>query len=104
MNPPTLYAADPLVIPAQSLDKIWVEVIEIFAPSPSEDATAIVRLRRFGTDGGVTHVAPDTYKIEIEDLLQKAADDPDLAAAVQAIMKYVAKAGRERGLIAPPEA
>lgn len=97
---PVLYAETPLSVPAKSFDKVWIELIEISAPSPDGDAVARVRLRRFQTVDGVSELEPDSVKLEVADILSKSATDPDLAAAVGALMAYIAKVGREEGIIA----
>lgn len=100
MNIPLLMAAQPLALPARNYDRIWIEAVEISAPSPSGDAVARVRLRRFEVDAdGVVHTEPDSQKLEIEDILTKAATDPELAQAVGSLMAYIAKAGREQGVV-----
>jgi hypothetical protein len=94
-------SADPLVVPARVYDRVWVELIEIAAPSPSGDAMASIRLRRFCLDEqGTVHVEPDSQRITVGDLLATADTDADLAAAVSAIMGYVAKVGVEQGVVA----
>jgi hypothetical protein len=101
MNTPLLIAADPLVVPARVYDRVWVELIEIAAPSPSGDATASIRLRRFCVgDEGAVHVEPDSQRITVANLLATADEDADLAAAVSAIMGYVAKVGVQQGVVA----
>jgi hypothetical protein len=101
MNIPLLMAAAPLVIPARNYDRIWIEAVEISAPRPDGDAVARVRLRRFAVDeSGVVHTEPDSQKLEIADILSKATTDPTLAAAIEAIMAYIAQAGAEQGVIA----
>jgi len=103
MELPLLIAAQPLAVPARTYDRVWIEAIEITAPSPSGDATARVRLRRFDVDeSGVVHTEPDSQKLEVENLLASAQSDPDLAAAVGSLMAYIAKGGIQQGVIAPP--
>jgi hypothetical protein len=103
MTPPLLIAASPLTVPARNYDRVWIEAIEITAPSPSGDATARVRLRRFDVDeAGVVHTEPDSQKLEVENLLAASQADPDLAAAVGSLMSYIAKIGVAQGVIAPP--
>ena len=100
---PILYAAEPLTVPAKSYDKVWIELIEVSAPSPTGDASATVRLRRFGTDeDGNVHTDPESHRLEVKDILATSATDPELAAAVQALIGYIAKAGQQSGVIAPP--
>lgn len=105
MQLPLLMAAEPLSVPARTFDRIWVEAIEISAPTPSGDAVARVRLRRFAVDeqGGV-HVEQESQKLEVEDILQKAQTDLDLATAIESLMGYIAKAGAEQGIVATLQA
>lgn len=102
MELPLLMAAQPLTIPARTYDRVWVEQIEITAPSPAGDAVARVRLRRFDVDGqGEVHIEADSQKLEVENLLATSQTDADLAAAVGSLMAYIAKAGVAAGVIAP---
>lgn len=100
MSLPILYAETPLSVPAKTFDKVWIELIEISAPSPDQDAIARVRLRRFQTVDGASELEPDSMKLEVTDILAKSQTDPDLAAAVSTLMAYIAKVGRENGVIA----
>jgi len=102
MTLPILLAAQPLVIPERTFDKIWVEAISISAPSPDQDATAIVRLRRFQTVDGVSECEQESQKLEVNGILALAETDSDLAAAVGALMAYIAKIGVEQGVITRP--
>lgn len=101
---PILYAETPLSVPATTFDKVWIELIEITAPSPDEDATARVRLRRFQTANGVSELERGSAMLVVENIIANSETDPDLAAAVNALMAYVAKKGIAEGVIAPPEA
>ena len=95
----TLLSADPLLIPAKSYDAVWVEEIVISAPDPLAAVTARVRLRRFCRDDGA--LEPEQGKwLEVEDVLTGAEADPELGAVVSSLMAYVAKIGRENGVIA----
>jgi hypothetical protein len=98
---PTLSAADPLVVPAKTYDSIWVEEVVISAPDINAPVNARVRLRRFGIVDGVAELesAPGQW-VEVSDVLTGAAADPELAAVVGSLMVYVAKIGREQGVVA----
>ena len=102
MPTPDLFASDPLTIPAAVYDRMWVEEVVISAPSPSGDASARIRLHRFGVVDGVATLSPDSGEwLEVNDLLAGAEEDADLAAAVSALMSYIAKVGRASGVITP---
>ena len=90
-------AQTPLTVPATTYDRIWVELIEISAPSPSADANAYVRLRRFGVRDGEVVTDQESFRLEVPGIL--ASSDPDLAEVVTSIMKYIAKAGAAEGII-----
>jgi len=94
---PLLMAQTPLTVPATTYDRIWVELIEIAAPSPSADANAYVRLRRFGVRDGEVVTDPESFRLEVPNIL--ASSDPDLAAVVTGIMSYIAKIGAAEGII-----
>lgn len=96
----TLYAAAPTVINA-TFDKIWVEEIVISALTLGGEVTARVRLRKFRTTEDGAEFSPDPAEtLTVEELLAGAEADNDLAAAVGSIMNYVAKIGREQGVVA----
>jgi hypothetical protein len=97
MTPPLLMAQNPLTVPATTYDRIWVELVEISAPSPSADANAYVRLRRFGVRDGEVVTDPESFRLEVPNIL--ASTDTDLAAVVTAIMNYIAKVGAAQGII-----
>jgi hypothetical protein len=93
-------AQTPLTVPATTYDRIWVELVEISAPSPSADANAYVRLRRFGVRNGEVVTDPESFRLEVPNIL--ASSDPDLAAVVTSIMNYIAKVGAAEGIIQGP--
>ena len=96
----TLYAAAPTVINA-TFDKIWIEEIVISAMSLGGEATARVRLRKFRTTEADAEFSPDPAEtLTVEEVLAGAEADAGLAAAVGAMINYVAKIGREKGVIA----
>ena len=99
---PLLMAQNPLTVPATTYDRIWVELIEISAPSPSADANAYVRLRRFGVRDGEVVTDPESLRLEVPNIIASSADDPDLAAVVIALMSYIAKIGAAEGIIQGP--
>jgi hypothetical protein len=99
---PTLYLAEPLEISA-TYDKVWVREIVISAPIVGGEAEARVSLARYRlTDDGVEEAPAEPLRLHLRDLLAGADADPDLAAVVESLMKYVAKAGVAEGVIAPP--
>lgn len=96
----TLFAQNPTVINA-TFDKVWVEEIVISAPDLGGDATARVKLRKFRSTDDGAEFSPDPGEwIAVEGILSGAEADPDLGAAVASLMAFIAKAGREQGLIA----
>jgi hypothetical protein len=77
-----------------------VEEIVISALSLTEDATARVRLRKFRSTESGGEFSPEPAEVlEVPGLLAAAGADPDLAAAIGAIMSYVAKVGAQRGVV-----
>lgn len=96
----TLFAATPTVINA-TFDKVWIEEIVISAPDLGGDATARVKLRKFRSTDDGAEFSPDPGEwIAVEGILSNSEADSDLAAAVNSLMAFIAKAGREQGLIA----
>jgi hypothetical protein len=97
---PTLYASEPLSISA-TYDKLWVREIVISAQSVGGDAEARVTLVRFRTtETGVEEAPAEPVRLHVRDLLAGADADADLAAAVGALMQYVAKVGQQEGVVA----
>jgi len=102
-NIPTLYAAEPLAISA-TYQKLWLREVVISAPVVGGEAEARVMLTRFRTtEDGVEEAPAEPLRLHLRDLLAGADADADLAAALTAIMNYVAKAGIAEGVIAAPE-
>lgn len=96
----TLFAAQPTTINAV-YGKIWVEEISISAPAVGGDAEARVRLRKFRTTPDGPEFAPEPGEwLTVDAILSGAESDPDLAAAVGSLMAFIAKKGRESGVIA----
>lgn len=97
---PTLYAAEPLSISA-TYEKLWVREIVISSPIVGGEAEARVTLVRFRTtETGVEEAPAEPVRLHVRDLLAGADSDPDLAAAVGALMAYVAKVGVAEGVVA----
>lgn len=100
---PVLYCAEPLTY-AATFDRIWVREIVVSSPQIGGEAEARVMLARYRTTAdGVEEAPAEPLRLHLTDLLAGADADPDLAAVVESLMKYVAKAGIEQGLIAAPE-
>jgi hypothetical protein len=100
---PTLYAAEPLAISA-TYDKLWLRECVIAASTVGGEAEARVTLVRFRTTAdGVEEAPAEPVRLHVRDLLAGAEADADLAAAVGALMNYVAKVGIEQGVIAAGE-
>jgi hypothetical protein len=103
MDIPILFSADPVVVPAKVYEKIWIERVEIEAPSPIADATARVTLRRFFLDQhGQPEFEANSTVLEVQNILQTSQTDPDLAAAVTSLMAYIGKVGVAAGVVAQP--
>ena len=103
---PTLYTSPDATVSINAVyDRIWLREVVISAPQIGGEAEARVMLTRFRTTAdGVEEAPAEPLRLHLTDLLAGADADPDLAAVVESLMKYVAKAGIAEGLIAPPEA
>lgn len=103
---PTLYTSPDATVSINAVyDRIWLRECVIQASQIGGEAEARVMLTRFRTtDDGVEEAPAEPLRLHLTDLIAGADADPDLAAALTAIMNYVAKAGVEQGLIAPPQA
>jgi hypothetical protein len=85
----------------RTYDRVWVEEIVISAADPNADATARVRLRLYSDSlllGREFH--PEAIDLSLDGLLAQAGADPDLDAAVTALMGYVRKLAIEQGIVA----
>ena len=102
---PTLYTSPDATVSINAVyDRIWLREVVISAPQIGGEAEARVMLTRFCTTAdGVEEAPAEPLRLHLTDLLAGADADPDLAAVVTALMRYVAKAGIEQGLIAAPE-
>jgi len=102
---PVLYCSPETVVrPTGVYDRIWLREVVISAPQIGGEAEARVMLTRFRTtETGVEEAPAEPLRLHLTDLLAGADADPDLAAVVESLMKYVAKAGIAEGLIAAPE-
>jgi hypothetical protein len=100
---PNLVPVEVSVIPAKTYDKLWVEEIIISAATLGGEATARVRLKKFGVFNGVAEYMPGDQGtwLVIDNLLSKSEQDSDLANIVQSLLLYIGKAGAEQGVIAP---
>lgn len=99
---PTLFSSEPLAISAV-YDKLWLRELVVSSPTGG-DAEARVTLVRFRTtEDGVEEAPAEPIRLHVTDLLAGAEADADLAAAVGALMAYVAKVGIEQGVVAAPE-
>jgi hypothetical protein len=100
---PTLYAASPLT--SKVYEKLWLRELVVSAPQIGGEAEARITLQLFRSDADGVEAAPgEPIRITVSDLLATADEDADLAAAVSAIMQYVAKVGIEQGVVQAPEA
>ena len=100
---PVLYCAEPLTY-AATYDRIWLRECVIQASQIGGEAEARVMLARYRvTETGVEEAPAEPLRLHLRDLLSGADSDPDLAAVVESLMRYVAKAGIAEGLIAPPQ-
>lgn len=102
---PTLYTSPDATVSINAVyDRIWLREVVISAPQIGGEAEARVMLTRFRTtEDGVEEAPAEPLRLHLTDLLAGADADPDLAAVVTSLMKYVAKAGIAEGLIAPPQ-
>ena len=102
---PVLYCSPETVVrPTGVYDRIWVREIVVSSPQIGGEAEARVMLARYRlTETGVEEAPAEPLRLHLRDLLAGADADPDLAAVVESLMKYVAKAGIEQGIIAAPE-
>ena len=100
---PTLYCAEPLDVPAKVFDKLWVREIVLSSVTGGEAEARVTLVRFRTTETGVEEAPAEPVRLHVKDLLAGAEADPDLAAAVGALMQYVAKVGVEQGVIAAGE-
>jgi hypothetical protein len=99
---PTLYAAEPLSY-AATYDRLWVREIVVSSPTGGEAEARVTLVRFRSTEDGVEEAPAEPVRLHVRDLLAGAEADADLAAAVGALMAYVAKVGVEQGVVAAGE-
>jgi hypothetical protein len=99
---PTLYASEPLSISA-TYDRLWVREIVVSSVVGGEAEARVTLVRFRSTETGVEEAPAEPVRLHVRDLLAGADSDPDLAAAVGALMAYVGKVGIEQGVIAAGE-
>jgi hypothetical protein len=99
---PTLFASEPLAISA-TYDRLWVREIVVSSVVGGEAEARVTLVRFRTTDDGVEEAPAEPVRLHVRDLLAGAEADADLAAAVGALMAYVAKVGVEQGVVAAGE-
>jgi hypothetical protein len=99
---PTLYASEPLSYSA-TYDRLWVREIVVSSVTGGEAEARVTLVRFRTTETGVEEAPAEPVRLHVKDLLAGAEADADLAAAVGALMAYVAKVGVEQGVIAAGE-
>ena len=99
---PTLFASEPLAISA-TYDRLWVREIVVSSPTGGEAEARVTLVRFRSTETGVEVAPAEPVRLHVRDLLAGAEADADLAAAVGALMNYVAKVGIEQGVVAAGE-
>ena len=99
---PTLFASEPLAISA-TYDRLWVREIVVSSVVGGEAEARVTLVRFRSTETGVEEAPAEPVRLHVKDLLAGAEADPDLAAAVGALMAYVAKVGIEQGVVAAGE-
>jgi hypothetical protein len=99
---PTLFASEPLSISA-TYDRLWVREIVVSSPTGGEAEARVTLVRFRTTETGVEEAPAEPVRLHVRDLLAGAEADADLAAAVGALMAYVAKVGQQEGVVAAGE-
>jgi len=100
---PTLFASEPLSISA-TYDRLWVREIVVSSVTGGEAEARVTLVRFRTTEDGVEEAPAEPVRLHVKDLLAGAEADADLAAAVGALMAYVAKVGVAEGVVAGPDA
>jgi hypothetical protein len=98
----TLYAAEPLSY-AATYDRLWVREIVVSSQTGGEAEARVTLVRFRTTETGVEEAPAEPVRLHVRDLLAGAEADADLAAAVGALMNYVAKVGVAEGVVAAGE-
>jgi len=96
---PVMHAATALEIHA-TYDRLWIKEVVVSAPSIGGDAEARVFLQRYRVVGDACEEAPEAPTVlTVPNVLSGADADTDLAAAVASLVRYVAKAAADKGLV-----
>lgn len=97
-----IFTSNAAVVPAKVFDKLWVQEITISAPSPTNDAAARVKFKKFAsTEAGPELSSEPPIFLDINTLFSRAETDAELAAIIKQLMAYVRKVALQRGIAAP---
>lgn len=98
---PEMVAAEPVLV--GPFDRYWLTELLVQLPVINGEVTVSATFVAYRMDGNQSITAPlPAVSLRVENVLSLAADDPDLAVAIQSIGQAVLKMGVAQGLLAPP--
>lgn len=90
-----------IIIPPQSqktANAFWIHSLNIYSPNVGGEAKAIVSLIPYNSDTGESYPA-SPIQFEINDILSKCNDQPELANCIQVIFAEVDRQAKLAGVI-----
>ena len=98
----TIFTKTTTVVPQKVFDRLWVQQINISAPTPTGDATARISFKKFAvTDGEVFLSDEPPINLDLNSLFLRAETDAELAGIMSSLMAYVHKVADAQGIAAP---
>lgn len=100
---PDFIAKDPIFL--GPFDRYWLIELVISMPEIGGEASVSALFAPYRDDDGIVSTPPlPPTRLSASDLFSLAAEDPELAQAIQAIGNAVIKMGVAQGLLAPQAA
>lgn len=96
-------APAPVEVPAQRCDSYWLEAMVVTAPSPKQDATLSASFRPYDTTSRMFCMDAPVVTVNIPALFTEAAQDQELAVAMEAVFVALRKYGARQGAFKPLE-
>ncbi len=103
---PVIPASTPTVVPPvaqKTYDRYWLSNVTIDGTNPNTavEAVAVLQKARVDQNTGAWELSPNDQPVTlaIGDVLQAAANDPDLANVVGGLLAYLVKLGTARGVL-----
>jgi len=103
---PTITAATPVTIPAQTFASLWLGNLQITIGLNGDPGAAVAQMTPYTTDGNGNRVpAPGVAPavVTVDNLLVRAQTDTALATLMGQLVAYLIGEGVAQGVIAAPQ-